>query len=164
MKCWTIVLLIGLFAGACTSEAETLKQKGFQVFPEMNIALKCPCELKLDKKMMKEQSSELGAKVFAYSCKDSLLTNYVFHALEEHNPKGNSKENREDAYKALNQKFELKKQMIAGAPALHFTYSCMSVGIQIYKPRWNYFLIVYKSLNPHRDMKAFTSSIRFIDE
>ena len=164
MKCWTIALVIGLLVGACTTEAETLKQEGFQVFPEMNIALKCPCELKLDKKMTKEQSLELDAKVFAYSCKDSLSTNYVFHALEEDNPNGNSEKNREDAYKALNQKFELKKQMVAGAPALRFTYSWMSVGMQVYKPRWNYFLVVYRSLNPDRDMKALTSSIRFIGE
>lgn len=164
MKYCTIVLVIGLLAGACTTQVETLWQEGFQVFPEMNIALKCPCKLKLDKKMMKKQSLELGAKVFAYSCKDSLSTNYVFHAFEEHNSNGNSEESRDDAYKALNQRFELKKQIIAGAPALHFTYSWMSVGMQIYKPRWNYFFIVYKSLNPDRDMKALTSSIRFIGE
>lgn len=159
-----LVILACILLNACSSDAERLKAKGFQVFPEMNIALKCPCALKRNP-VKENQQKEFSGRLRIYSCKDSVDTEYVLEVLKNSGPVVRSEEQmRDETMKAMNGRFPMEKRSVAGLPSICYTYNASTMGSQIFQAKWNYFLIVHTSLNPKRELHALTSSVRLLED
>lgn len=71
---------------SCQSEAEKLKSEGYQVFEKYKIAIKCPCELKRDKKEEKLFPKFKAFKIYTCYSTDSIkgLTNkYLLQMMKD---------------------------------------------------------------------------------
>lgn len=157
-----------LFLLSCDSEKEILLKQNYQVFEDYKIAVKCPCELKRDKKEEKLFKENKEFKIYSCYSTDSIkgLTNKYFIQLLK-NDKSYTELELEDNLDQLGKSLtwdnvKVKRKYNAGEQAILMQYNENVWNEGIFTANYSYFLVMMGEKFENQFME-YSNSVKLLE-
>jgi hypothetical protein len=144
----SVYLILVSALHSCSDPGVQLKSEGYQVFSKSQVALKCPCELQLDTADMNANIGEYHDYT-SYICevasedssKKIYHLQFLMHA--ENQSENLIEESVQGVKKMLvDQGIDSEEREIASMRSLHYAYSPIAQGVEIYHENFNCYIIV----------------------
>ena len=160
------LLFISSLIISCKSKADELREKGFHVLEEYNIAFKSPGILKFDKKQSKEFNKLYQEKYMVYRSYPDKKNEEQFYeiSIKKNIPKLTDEEILRNIgsafYENQSRRSKTEKIRINGERAIIFRYNVVTRGIQVYTKEFIYFFIIRNFTNVKKSTEKLMNSIK----
>jgi hypothetical protein len=135
--------------------------QGYQVFPQQNLALKCPCKLKLDSVDIKSNKKKYR-DYKSYICKTQFnKQEKIYHVQFISESKYEINEQINDIKKMLVKKGYTKfsERKIAGIKALYYNFSPFAQGVQMFHKKYGCSIII-ESMECKKDLNKLLKTVK----